>query len=351
MARHHTLPARPGRSAAETLACRAVILCAAMMLALLAGPSGAAAEGRRPFVAYLTSWTEVKTDDPAKTRLARLPGYITHVMVGIARPDLTYAGNLDISGTGWRFPFSGQVLKGAIDELRRRHPHMRIMLAVGGWNQFNWDNRNFGALARLVKDLGADGVDLDYETPGSGCARGPDGRVSCTDDARFIAVFEDLRRTFPRPYEVSVAGWSVGAYGEGAFAASEPRYGPYVGMMLALLRSPAAAGIDLISIMSYDTIPRYRPEEAFRAYRALWSGPLAMGFQVLPPQNGTRRPGLDRVLQLLAGVREDPLGGAMIYALGLKPPGPPGPDNPDDIMLTQAICLGLSLKDCAQPVP
>ncbi|MFG1345271.1 glycoside hydrolase family 18 protein [Xanthobacter autotrophicus DSM 431] len=318
----------------------------------MAGRSAAWAEdGGRPFLAYLTSWTEVRTDSPTATRLARLPGYITHVALGFARPDMTYAGNLDLAGTGLQFPFSGQVLKAAIAELRRHQPSVRVLVSVGGWGHFGWDARNFDALARLVKDLGADGVDLDYETADSGCVRTPEARIACADDARSIAVLEDLRRALPRPFVLTVAGWSVGAYGEGRFAASEPRYGPYVGMMLALLRSPAAAGIDLVSVMAYDAGPKFSPGEAFHAYRNYWRGPLALGIQVLPPQSGGPRDTVERTARMLSEVLRDPKGGAMLYGIGLKPPGATGPDNPDDVTLALTICVALGLEGCVAPVP
>lgn len=315
------------------------------------GAARARADEGRPFLAYLTSWTEVATTDPAATRLARLPAYVTHVALGFAKPDLVYGGDLDLSRTGLLFPFSGQVLKEAISLLRRRHPAVRVLVSVGGWNHFAWDARDFSALARLVRDLGADGVDLDYETPDAGCIRTPAGRIACADDARAIAVLSDLRRALPRPLVVTVAGWSVGAYGEGAFATAEPRYGPYVGMMLGLLRSPEARGIDLVSIMAYDAGPAFRPEQAFRAYRQYWKGPLALGIQVLPSEAGGPRFTVERTAQLLGDLSGDPKAGAMLYAIGLEPPGPPGPDNPGYRSLALAICVSLGLADCSASMP
>lgn len=324
-----------------------------LLASILALQSTAAAEerGGRPFLAYLTSWTETATDTAANTRLARLPAYITHVALGFAKPDLAYKGDLDLSGTGLLFPFSGAVAKEAISLLRKRNPSVKVLISVGGWNHFGWDGRDFDALARLVRDLGADGVDLDYETPDAGCIRTPEGRVACADDARSIAVLKDLRRALPRPLVVTVAGWSVGAYGEGAYAAAEPRNGPYVGMMLGLLRSPEAAGIDLLSVMAYDAGPAFRPDQAFRAYRAHWKGPLALGFQVLPPENGGSRTSIEGIVRLLSGVTADPQGGAMLYAIGLVPRGPPGPDNPGYASFALAICAALNLADCTAPMP
>lgn len=323
------------------------------MLALLAlvlcgfAPARAA---ERPFLAYHASWYEVRTEDPAATSLARLPAYITHVALAFAKPDLSYAGGLDLAGTGLQYPYPGPVLKEAIRLLKARVPQMKVLVAVGGWNYPRWDAFDAEALARLVRDLGADGVDVDYETHAPQCARGGDGRVSCPGDALSIRVVEAIRRALPRPFVISAAGWSVGAFGEGAFASALPR-GPYTGMNLALLRSPAARALDLVSIMSYDAGPSFRPDQAFRAYRAVWKGSLALGVQVMPGASGGPRFTLETTARMLAQVMGDPQAGAMLYALREEPPGPRGPDNPDYRDLSVAICVTLDLKDCAAPMP
>lgn len=280
-----------------------------------------------------------------------MPPYVTHVALGFVKPDLVYHGDLDLAGTGLLFPFSGQVLKEAIVRLRQRHPAVRVLVSVGSWNHFGWDGRNFAALARLVSDLGADGVDLDYEVENPDCARTGTGRVSCAEDARMVAVLADLRRAIPRPAVLSVAGWNVGAYGEGRFSTAEPRNGPFVGMMLAMLRAPEAAGIDLVSVVAYDGGPRYQPQEAFRAYRAVWKGPLALGIPVMASRHGDARFTVERTARVLSDIRRDPQAGAMLYAVGEVPPGPAGPDNPDYRTLLLTICMSLELGDCTAPVP
>lgn len=88
-----------------------------------------------------------------------------------------------------------------------------------------------------------------------------------------------MRAALPRPALLTVPRWSVGAYGEGAWAQAEPR-SPWTGSMLALLRSPAGAMIDLVSLMAYDTGPRLDPAKALAAYRAAWPGPVLMGASV-----------------------------------------------------------------------
>ncbi|MEP9377263.1 glycosyl hydrolase family 18 protein [Aquabacter sp. CN5-332] len=311
-------------------------------------PAGAAEPGR-PFLAYHASWYEVQTSVAADTSLARLPGYFTHIVLSFVKPDLTYAGDLDLKGTGLLYPFPGTVLKEAVALLKARQPHIKVLISVGGWGYFAWDKLDAPAVARLVRDLGADGVDVDYETPDGQCA--PQGEtMSCPGDPMSISVVEQVRAVLPRPFVVGVAGWSVGAYGAGEFRTAAPR-SPWTGVMLALLNSPTAAQLDLVSIMSYDAGPHYRPQEAFRAYRRVWKGPLMLGVQVEPGTSGGPRFTVDYTRRMLDSVTSDPGAGAMLYALRLKPPGDIGPDNPDDRYLAPAICMALNLAKCSAPVP
>lgn len=308
-----------------------------------------AASSDRLFLAYHASWYEVQTSVAADTSLARLPGYLTHVVLSFVKPDLIYHGDLDLKGTGLLYPFSGSVLKEAVALLKQRHPHIKVLISVGGWGYFAWDKLDAPALARLVRDLGADGVDVDYETPDGQCA--PRGQtMSCPGDAMSISVVEQVRAELPRPFVVGTAGWSVGAYGAGEFRSAVPR-SPWTGVMLALLNSPTAAKLDLVSIMSYDAGPNYSPQEAFRAYRRVWKGPLLVGIQVEPGTSGGPRFTVDYTTRLLESVSSDPRAGAMLYALRLKPPGTIGPDNPDARYLAPAICAALDLKNCSEPVP
>lgn len=318
------------------------------MAALLA-PAHAEAPAR-PFLAYHASWYEVRTERPEDTSLARLPAYLTHVALSFAKPDLVYAGNLDLKGTGLEYPYSGAVLRQAIALLKARSPQTRVLVAVGGATYGGWDRLNETALARLVRDLGADGVDIDYEPANPSCIA-LSGKIRCADDALSIRIVERIRTALPRPLKISAALWSVGAYGEGAFANAPPA-SPWRGVALALLRSPAATDLDLVSIMSYDAGPAFRPEEAFRAYRQLWKGPLALGVQVMPSTiPGGPRFTVAATSRMLRAVIPDPKAGAMLYALREEPPGPPGPDNPDYRSLAVAICVTLDLQDCAAPMP
>jgi chitinase len=304
----------------------------------------------RPFIAYQASWGEVATTEPGQTALARLPGFIDVVVLGFAKPDAVYAGDLQLAGTGLQYPFSGTVLRDAVSMLKQRNPGTRVLLSVGGSAYVNWDRLDETALAALIRDLGLDGVDVDFEPRQPGC-RNEAGTIRCASDALWIDYITRFRRALPRPMLIGAAGWSVGAFGEGAYRNARPP-SDWTGSMLGLLRSPAAAELDLLSIMSYDAGSAFQPGQAFDAYRAVWNGPLALGIQVLPSElPGSPRHTLKTVARLLDELPKDPRAGAMLYALQLTPPGANGPDNPSAGQLAQLICRALGKAGCDAPVP
>ncbi|MBP2293694.1 glycosyl hydrolase family 18 protein [Azospirillum rugosum] len=308
----------------------------------------------RPLLVYHDSWYERPATGPAATTLASLPSYMNMVALSFVRPDAVYWGRLDLSKTGLQYGFPGTVLRDAVALLKRRQPGTRVLLAVGGANYNNWDALDLDAIVRLVRDLGVDGVDLDFEPESPGCALRPPGRMRCLSDGAWQDLVGRFRAAFPRPLLLTVPGWSIGAYGEGAWQNAQPR-GRYTGSMLNLLRSPQAAAIDLVSVMAYEAGPTFDPWQAYQAYRQVWSGPLALGVQVPPSQLGGPTytvPLAERLARQVAQeAQADERAGMMLYPLLGRPPDPIGPDNPDGRLLAQALCRGLGLADCDQPLP
>jgi chitinase len=300
---------------------------------------------------YHDSWRERPATGPYATALVAVPSYVNLVALSFARPDMVYDGGLDISGTGLSYQFDGAVLRDAIALLKKRNPGTRVILSLGPPVPSRWSRLNERAVARLVRDLGLDGVDLDYEPDMPGCGQRPDGRVRCATDANWIDYVRRVRAVLPRPYIVSVTGWSVGAYGEGRFADGLPRNSPWRGMMIGLLRSPAARLIDLVVVCGYDAGPTYSPMHAIHAYRAYWKGPLVMGVQVPFTNAGGplfTPPEVERLARQAVRV---PATGMMIYSL-LEPPDPlvPARSHPTGKELARAACRGLGRTPCA-PYP
>ena len=299
-------------------------------------------------VAYLDSWDDPATQSAELTALASLPSYITVVDLAFARPDLTYPGKLDLSGTGLEFRYSGQILHDAITLLKARRFDMRVLLSVGGASYRNWSYLDEGAVARLVHDLGADGVDIDFEPAAPECLSGPDRRVRCHTDWAWRTLVARFRRVLARPYILTAPVWSVGAYGEGAFRTAEPS-SRYTGVMLGFLRSTEAAQLDLICIDAYDAGSQFRPLEAFQAYRSVWPGALALGLEVERAGGNGPFYTAAEATALAREVAKDPKGGMMTYPLLATPNGPGSVNLPDGRSLTSAECRGLHLSGCDEP--
>lgn len=317
---------------------------AALLLAL--GLHQAAAQ---PLLAgYHESWAEQRVATPEATRLARLPAAFDLVFLAFARPDARYRGDFDLRGTGLGFPFDGHFARDAVRALRRRHPAVKLLLSVGGATYADWSVLEAGALARLVVDLELDGLDVDFEPGFPGCRADAAGQVACASDARFIAVVRALRQALPRPWLLAVAGWSVGAYGEGEWREAQPR-GRYTGLALGLLRSPLAAEIDLLSIMAYDAGTRLDPAQAFAAYRARFAGRLLLGFSVQDMAGLAPAARLERARTLAAAMAR-PDAGVMLYSLQMTHPQ----DRPGEThraALARALCGGLGRGGCDGPLP
>lgn len=299
---------------------------------------------------YLESWYERPATGGGATVLAATPPWVDLVGLAFAKPDLVYPGDLDLSQTGLAYRFPGTVLRDAVAALKARQPGTRVLLSVGGHGYDRWDRLDAGMIARLVGDLGLDGVDIDFEPAAPQCAGGGATPRHCASDAALIAAVDGLRAALPRPKTLMVTGWSVGAYGDGAFTLSAP-VSPWSGLMLGLLRSPSAAKLDLVSVMAYGAGPYFRPFEALRAYRLVWAGPLLLGVGV---------PSADQDLPAITIAETEALGrrvatqpglGMMLYALFQRPAGAPSDRHPDGRAMAAALCRGLALTGCDQGFP
>lgn len=328
---------------------RALALAAACISCLPAAASAAPTGGFAAplLMTYHESWRERPATGPAATTLAAVPGYVNVVALAFARPDMTYRGDLDLSGTGLSYQFSGKVLQGAIAALKRRNPKTRVLIAVGALDAGRWKGLNEAAIAALVRDLGADGVDIDFEPSDPRCAAQPNGRVACASDADWIGYVQRFRRALPKPYLLSVDGWSVGAYGEGAFRTAQPTGSRYTGEMLGLLRSPAAGLIDLVIICGYDVRAGFDPMTAVAAYRTYWKGPMVLGIEA--PFKGAGGPfwTLAETEALARRVARDPHAGMMVYSL-MEPTDDsvPAREHNGGRKLLQAACKGLGGGNC-----
>lgn len=287
----------------------------------------------KTFVGYFESWSAPWSDDPQCLQLANIAPYVNMVIVSFMQPDATYPGGDTMLGTGLEFSSDPSVVKKAIAVLKQRNPQTRVLIGVGGAAYSKFGDLNPGAVAGIVKNFGFDGVDINYD---------PHGRWS---DDEYRHIVRAIRQALPRPYLVTVAAKSVGAYGEGEWANAQPST-PWTGMLLGLLRSPEAEMIDQLNVMSYDAGTSYNPVEAMTAYQHIFKGNIVMGVSVAPEIWGGHVCTLAEVERLAQAVIDQNAAGMMLWSLQKREL----PGTPTAQQIAQKICEKLSLGDCSRPL-
>ncbi|MDR7037740.1 hypothetical protein J2X36_002491 [Methylobacterium sp. BE186] len=316
-------------------------------LVMTAGAAAAAPTGRPVHLgAYYASWAaEAGSASGLDDRLAGVPAGVTEVFLAFMRPDATYSGNLDLTGTGLQVPYPGPVLKASIEALRARSPGIRILVSVGGEEYANWRGFDARTIRRVVEDLGLDGVDLDFEPADPKC-RQRSGQMSCDSDALLLDVVEAARAALPRPIALWLTATNTGAYGEGAWSEARPIGGPTYGAFLPLLRDPGRrALLDGLSIMAYDAGPTYRPLDAYAAYRSRFEGPILIGFTSPPEAWGGHVYTLPKAVETVRSAMRKGANGAMVWAIGKEAPSDPGPERPGPDDLITALIQAVAMKD------
>lgn len=130
-------------------------------------------------VAYVTSWTDVMPD----------PEVVTHINYAFGHVNETFDGVGIANEERFR----------QIADMHKTNPELKIALSIGGWGSGRFsemaDNDSlrhaFAAdCARVVEEYGLDGIDIDWEYPGSNAA----GISSSERDrANFTLLMKDIR--------------------------------------------------------------------------------------------------------------------------------------------------------------
>lgn len=296
------------------------------------------------YVVYYESWAEKYTENPFETHLANLPPYITFVMISFMKPDTTYTSGVTFEGTGLGFSSPPQVIKDAIQLLKEKNPDTKVYISVGGATYTNFVQMNTEGILQFALEFGLDGIDLDFEPVAPGCRANLYGVISCESDEVYIQTVRMLRAAMPLELDLSAAVWNVGAYGEGAYANSQPQ-GGYTGVSINMLRSVGNSSISWIGIMAYDAGTSYNPKEAFDAYSQLYSGPIYLGMQVAPESWGGHVLSMPEVTDLSMYSKSHGGAGMMLWALQKR-----ALEGPDATQISQRVCEVFHLQDCSAPL-
>ena len=245
---------------------------------------------RRSFVGYYPSWSDNwfsskdwsgkdLSDDQilSASKLARVPGTYTHVVLAFANPNLSWFRIINFLGNTWDgsgLNFNAQPLdiKRVIDVLHKRN--IKVLLAVGGATYNDWgpmaaENGNPGgpivnSLMKIMLDLGLDGLEIDYE-------------VDDLNITQYMGIVNSMRMAVDRAGGgriLSLAGWSTGAdctrlSGTNACGGATSFWGGRAGRERLVFSDPAfAAKINMVNVMSYDArFENYDGVKAWQLYR------------------------------------------------------------------------------------
>ncbi len=284
----------------------------------------------RMYVGYSSTWnTSIYDLTPAN-----IPNYFTHINLAFAKPDTNYARGsyaFDQAIAGFEFvegattnngqkrftAQQAQDLRANIAALKARGT--QVWVSVGGWSYSQgsaWTNFNAPRVVDLALDLGASGVDIDWESSGSIANKLTADQFACTKDGEIKGIISSLYneiRSRGVNLGISIAGWSTGAYYvKGTpFEEGLVQWGsPYGGTMYRVVKDNGYM-INHINLMSYDAGAYYDPREGYESYRAIYNGPINMGMEIAPEGAGgsvlklNAAPGTVYDAEMLTGVNND----------------------------------------------
>jgi len=257
---------------------------------------------------YFQSWSCNWASSGSSLDLSKINLPINIVYLSFVNPSCNYVkGSNVLSGTGLDFSSDFSVVKEAISILKKKG--IIVMLSVGGAT-YHFNNINYDNIFNLMLDIGADGIDIDWEDPTGAAASDKLG-----------PIINNFRKTIGNSNLLCLAAFSVGAYGSGTFSNATP-LSQNTGMSIKGLKSNGSQ-LDWINIMSYDAGPTYDPLVAFSAYRSYYNGPLMLGCEVPPEAWGGHILNLEEVKTYCKHVSSDSVSSNGIFVWSYQKPGTP----------------------------
>ena len=246
------------------------------------------------FETWAMPWAAAASND-----LSQIQAGINTVYLAFAQPDMTYKkGQNSFSGTGLEFSSDFQIIKSSILALQARG--VKTFLSVGGGSYWSQSKQvNIQNIVDLCNDLNCDGIDIDWE-------------VGVSDDDAPGNVIANLKSAAPSKL-ISFTCFSTGAF---------PINGDtYQGMNLLAI-SRQSKNIDQINVMAYDAGASFDAVAAFKAYRAIYTGHINIGFEIGTQGWGNALLTLTQLQTVSKTVSSDPQSGCFFWAYYSKANSP-----------------------------
>jgi|LSQX01.1.fsa_nt_gb chitinase len=238
-------------------------------------PSTCTGNGSYKMVGYYPSWGAYQGFLPDRVDASKL----THLNYAFANigSDLKIAlGDADVDIANFK----------KLDELKRRHPHLKTLISVGGWT---WSGRFSDAALtdssrtafadsclQFILQYGFDGLDLDWEYPVTGGLPGNITRAS--DKQNFTLLLKKIRETFDarsavdgREYLLTIAGGSGSWYVKNTEPGILHRYLDYAQIMTYDIHAHWDSYTDFNAPLYSNTDPspqnKWSADEAVKAWQ------------------------------------------------------------------------------------
>uniref|UniRef100_A0A182Q0N9 GH18 domain-containing protein n=1 Tax=Anopheles farauti TaxID=69004 RepID=A0A182Q0N9_9DIPT len=187
------MPRRVGR-------CLMVVVLLALLQLVGSGSGAVVTDHDRVVTCYISTWAVYRTGSASYGLDAFDPTLCTHAIYAFA--GLDEEKNAIKSLDAWQ-DLKDNYGKGGYEKLtgmRTAHPHLKVLLAIGGWNEGSEKYSNLAANPErrqafvknaldFIKQYGFDGLDLDWEYP---TQRG--GKP--VDRENFVALVRELSQVF-----------------------------------------------------------------------------------------------------------------------------------------------------------
>ena len=197
-------------------------------------------------VAYVTSWSSVMPD----------PAYMTNIIYAFGHVNDTFDGvKID----------NPERLR-RISQLKRENPKLEVQLAIGGWGSGGFSEmaadpklrKRFAEdCKRIVKEYGLDGIDIDWEYPGSGAAG---ISYSPNDKENFTLLMKDLRKALGKGKLLTMASIASAAF------VDFPAIMKYVDFVNVMAYDLASAPKHHSPLYSSETMGRKSAESSVKAH-------------------------------------------------------------------------------------